>query len=190
MSLGKALMRVSDLLLYPGREWTTIANEENSRRTIFLRFVFPLLCLIVVLFIIGSGLYASRFEYSFNYVVGHIATLLISLIGGLYLSSYIITEVMGRIAGSRNHDKTFALVAYSAGATYLVIAIVELFPFFKELTILGFYSCYLYWRGVPHIINILEQKRMIYCILSFIIMGIIYLLMFYFIGNIFKAIMP
>ena len=181
-------IRIRNLFLDPGKEWETIAAENNSRKTIFIRFVSPLLCLIAVATIVGTWLSTSREVYSVSYVFCEIAILWTSLSAGLFSSAFVVTEIIARQDNQKNHGRTFALMAYSAGASLLVIAIVALFPFFNELRILMFYSCYLYWRGIPSLVQIQGQKRMIYGLLSFIILAIIHLLMFFLFGNILKAI--
>jgi uncharacterized membrane protein HdeD (DUF308 family) len=95
---------------------------------------------------------------------------------------------MAHQVGSKDHDRTFALMAYASGVVYLVIVMVALFPFFGELSVLAFYSCYLYWRGIPYLIQVQDRKQMIYGLLSFIIVILTYLLMFFFYGNVLNAI--
>ena len=181
--------RVRNLMLYPDREWKEIATENSRRKTVFIRFVTPLLCLIAIATIIGTWLTTPRELYSVGFVLYMIAILWTSLSVGLYLSAFVITEIMAHQIGSRDHDRAFALMAYASGAAYLTIAIVELFPFFSELLVLAFYSCYLYWRGIPYITCIEGQKQMIYVLLSFIIMALVYLLVFFFFGNVLRAIL-
>ncbi len=189
MKFVDILLRIRNLLFHPVKEWETIAAENRNRKTVFIRFVVPLLCLVTVASIVGSLLFASRLVYSLGYVVCKVAILWCSLGLGLYLSSYLITEITARYVGSKNHDKTFELLAYASGTALLVITIVELFPFFGELLVLAFYSCYLYWRGIPYLIRIEGQKQMVFGILSFVIAALTFSLVFYFFGNILRAIL-
>ncbi len=175
-------------MLYPAKEWEVIAVENKDRKTIFMQFVLPLLCLVTLASIIGSLLFASRMVFSFKYVICNIAILWCSLSVGLYLSSFVVTEITARKIGWKDHDKSFALMAYASSAVYLVLAIVQLFPFFNELLVLGFYSCYLYWVGIPFLIQAQGQKQMIFVLLSFIIVALVFSLVFYFFGNVISAI--
>ncbi len=182
------LLRIRNLLLRPGEEWSVIATESKNRKTIFVQFVLPLLCMITVAVIIGTWLVTSREKYSFDYVIGKIIALFCSLTSGLYFSSFLVTEITARQTDVKDHDKVFALMAYSSGAAYLVIMTVELFPFFRELIVLALYSCYLYWRGIPYLTQAQGQNRSVFAILSFVIAAPVYMLMFYFFGNVLKAI--
>jgi len=185
----KILARIRNLMLFPAREWDVVAAESNNRKTIYLRFVVPLLFLIAIATVVGTWLTTSRELYSAGYVIGKIANLCVSLSAGLYFSAFLIAEIMAQQVETKDHNKSFALMAYASGAAYLVIFIVALFPFFNELLVLAFYSCYLYWRGIPHLIPVSGQKQMIYALLSFIIVTFIYSLMFFFFGKILRTIL-
>ena len=188
MNFIEILSRIFNLLLYPAKEWETIATENKPRKTIFARFVVPLFCLITVAVIVGTWLDTSREVYSPGYVIFRISLLWCSLGSGLFVSSFVITEIAARQAGSRDHGRIFALFTYSSGSAGLVIMMVKLFPFFNELLVLAFYSCYLYWRGIPYMIRVEGQNRSIFAILSFIISAATFSLMFFFFGNVLSAV--
>jgi len=154
-----------------------------------MQCVLPMLCLTAFATVIGTWLYTSREMYSVGYVVYNIAILWTSISAGLYLSAFVISEIMAQQVGAKNQNRDFALLAYSSVAAYIVIIIVSWLPFFKEFLVLAFYSCYLYWTGIPHIINVEGQKRMIYTLLSFIIIAVVHFLMFFLFGNILRAIL-
>ena len=181
--------RIRNLLFLPAKEWKDIAAESHSRKKIYIRFVLPMLCVIAVATVIGTWLDTSRELYSAGYVIYRIVLLWALLSAGLYLSAFVITEIMKHQLGTRNHRRAFTLMAYSSFAAYLVIAVVSLFPFFRELLVLAFYSCYLFWTGIPFLIGVEGHKRMIYGLLSFIIVIFVYLLMLFFFGKVLRAIL-
>ena len=181
--------RIFNLMLHPAKEWEVIAAENSSRKTVYVQFVLPLLCLITLASIIGTWISTSRELYSVAYVFYWIGILWTSFSAGLYFSAFVITEIMAHQVEARDHRKSFALMAYALGAAYLTIIIVSLFPFFSELLVLAFYACYLYWRGIPYLIGIEGQKRMLYGLFSFIMVLLIYSLMFFFFEKIWRAIL-
>ena len=187
--MRRTFARILNLLFYPAKEWKRIAEENNSRKTVYTQFVAPLLCLMAVATIVGTWFNASREIYSAGYVICRIAFLLSSLSASLYFSSFVLTEILAPQMESREHNRDFALMAYSSGAAYLVIIIVELFSFLSELYVLAFYSCYQYWMGIQYFIRAEGQKRMIYGVLAFIIVTFTYLLIFFFFSKIFESIL-
>lgn len=148
-----------------------------------------MLCLVAVCTLLGAILFVSRFEFSAAFVIRKIGLLLFALSAGLYLSSFLINALIP--VDKRNFDGVFALLSYSSGITFLLIAIVELFPFpyLKEIIVLSFYSVYLYWRGIVEVLNITESKRNGFLVLSFIIVTGVFLFLFFFFGKIFGAIL-
>ena len=179
-------------MLHPAKEWDVIAAENNSRKTVYVRFVVPLLCLMTVASFIGTWFDASRETYPIAFEwcrkALYLTALLWSLLSaGLYFTAFVITEVMAQQVGSRDHNKSFALMAYASTAAYLTIIIYVLFPFFYVLLVLSFYACYLYWCGIPHLIQINGVKREIYGWISFIAALLIYSLMFFLFSKIWSA---
>ena len=154
-----------------------------------MQYVTPLMGLIGFATIVGTWMYTSRELYSFQFVLCKIATLWLSLCAGLYLTSFIVTEIMGRNTGMKNHDKNFELLANAATSAYLVLFIVELFPFFKEFLVLTLFSGYSYWVGLPIVLKIEGRMREIYWIVAFITAIVIHFLTFFLFGNILRSIL-
>ena len=182
-------IRIFNLLFFPAKEWKNIAQENSSRKTVYRQFVAPLLCMMTIATIIGTWLATARELYTLGYIICQILILWTSLSAGLYISAYFLTEIMAQQTGERNHNRDFALMAYSSGAAYLVIIIVALFPFFSELYVLALYSCYLYWTGIPHIIRLESRERMSYALLSLIIMIVTYTLVLFLFDKILSSIL-
>ena len=180
-------IRIFNLLFFPTKEWKTIAEEDNSRKTIYKKFVVPLLCFMTIATIVGTWLYTTRELYTLGYVIYKIAILWSSLSVALYVSAFLVTEIMAQQLGQRNHKRDFALMAYSASVAYLVIIVWAMFPFFSEFLVLILYSCYLYWIGIPFIIQREGREQTFYGLLSFSIMMITYILTFFLFGKILKA---
>jgi hypothetical protein len=182
------ISRTINLLFYPVKEWKTIAEENKSRKTVYCRFVAPLLCVVTVACVTGAWLYASRYhKFSPRYVIYLIFTIWTTFSAGLYVSAFLVSEIMAQQVSKKDYSRDFALMAYSSSAVYLVIVIVALSPF-RELLILAFYSFYLYWTGIPHMIQATGRIQMTYGLLSFVIVSITYLLMYFLFEKIFASI--
>ena len=185
--MSALFIRLFNLLFFPAKEWKTIAGENKSRKTVYKQFVIPLLCLITVASIIGTYIYTTRVYYSLGYVICEIAVWWTSLSVGLFVSSFFVTEIMAQQLGYKNHNRDFALMAYSSCAAYLVITVVVLFPFpyFKMFLVLAFFSFYLYWTGIPYLIKAESRERTFYGLLSFVIILITYILAYFLFRKIF-----
>ena len=179
-------IRLFDLLFFPSKEWNTISEENHSRKTVYIQFVVPFLCFITLATIIGT--WTTQGVDEPKYIICEIAILWTSLSAGLFVSAYLVTEIMAQQLRKRNHNRDFALMAYSSCAAYIIIIIVALFPFpfLRLLLVLGFYSYYLYWTGMPYIVQVEDRERTFYGLLSLVIMIITYMLLFFLFGNTFR----
>jgi len=212
-------IRLFNLLFFPSNEWKIISGENKSRVAVYKQFVMPLLCVMVVATVVGTWIGTTRLDYSIGYVLSEIVIKLTSLSVGLFLSAYLVTEITAQLIGYKDYNRDFVLMAYSKGTLYVIIIIVALFPFpfLKMLYALGFYSCYLYWIGIPLLVEVenedygnlneereemkprcpqqqsrrqlstREQKT--YGLLATIIMAITYSLLFFLFGKMFKTLL-
>ena len=181
------LLRTINLLFYPSNEWKTIEEENRNRKTIYIRYVTPLLCIMTVACTIGACLYASRYhQFSLNYIIYRITTLWTTFSAGLFISAFLVSEIMAGHVKSKNYDRDFALMAYSSSVVYIVIIIIELSPF-NELIVLAFYSCYLYWTGISHLVKAEGKLQTKYCLMSFIIIALTYSLIYFLFEKIFAS---
>ena len=185
----RLFLRIINLLLFPTKEWSEIAAKNDARKATFLRIVAPLLGLMAVATVFGTWLYTSREIYSLKYVMYRVVVLWTATIVGLYVSAFVATEIMTQKAGVKDHAKGFALMANAAIAAYLALMIVALFPFFKEFLVLSFYSIYLYWLGIPAMMQIDKEKQTAFAALALVITAVVHLFVYFLFGNIFKALL-
>ena len=150
-----------------------------------MQIMVPLLCLMAVATVYGTWLYTPRDDYTAWYVIRRILWLSLSLCTGLFASAFVVTEIMANKVGAKDHNKGFALMANAAVAAYLAIITVELFPFIKEFLILALYSCYLYWVGLPKIMQLERKLRVIHGMLAVLITVLMHSLLFFLFYKIF-----
>ena len=143
-----------------------------------------MLCMMTLAVIVGEWVYAM---HNLSVVIVWILTLWFSLSIGLYISAFLVTEIMAAELGYKNNDRDFALIAYSSVAVYIVITIVALFPFFKEFLVLALYSGYLFWQGIPQMIQEESKIQTKYRQLSAIIAIVSFALVLFFFYNMFKV---
>ncbi|MDR1672767.1 MAG: hypothetical protein LBS09_04805 [Bacteroidales bacterium] len=180
--------RIRNLLLRPGAQWAAVASCEKDNRAVYREIVLPAICLIAVCTALGALLFVSRAEEIWGYIVRKILLLACSLSAGLYLSAFLVNALMILHIGPRNMRGVFSLMAHTAGVIYPVIAVVALFPFFSELSILAFYAIYVYWRGIPHMLSVGVERRPIFMVVSLAAAAAVHLLIFYFFGQFLTAV--
>jgi len=173
MSLSR---RVWNILVSPDREWQVIAGEKRTIRSLLGRYVIPLALIPAAASFIGYGLVGANgilFRMSGPY--WGISMALNSFITSL--SVYLIgTSLIDRLSrgfgGTSNRGRSAQLVAYSYTPAWIAGVFYAL-PGWQQGVVLGLYSVYLFYLGVPAIKAIPEDQRVAYTIVSAILLIII-----------------
>lgn len=167
-SANSLIARVKGILLKPAAEWSVIDGETSSIADIYKSYILPLAAIGPVATLIhslafGQGAFGITYRPSFmsavsTAIIGYLATLVI-----VFLLALLIDFLAPKFEATPNRDKAFKVAAYSATAGW-VAAIFNLIPGFGILTILGLYSIYLLYVGLPILMKVPEDKSAVYTI--------------------------
>jgi hypothetical protein len=146
--------RVKAIVLTPKTEWPAIEGEPGDPTYLFTQYVailaaIPAVCGFIGMAIIGVG-------------IPTVGTYRVGILGGLaaavvnYLLAFVMVYVLALITdalaptfgGQKNQPAALKLAVYSMTPAWLV-GIFLLIPGLRILGILGLYSLYLFWLGVP-----------------------------------------
>jgi hypothetical protein len=170
------ITRVKNILLSPRTEWELIRGETDTPQSLLGKYVIPMALIPAIAFFIGYGLIgidAVVFRIS---GVRWGAIMAVNSFVSSILTYYICTFVVDALAPSFSSDKNIGrsaqLVAYSYTAVW-VAGIFNIIPSLSILGILGLYSIYLFYLGVPVMKKTPEDKRIIYMIVSAIVIFVV-----------------
>ena len=184
MNINILINRVKGIIVNPTKEWEIIRTENIDKNKIIKEYALPLIILITISTLIGSlgspKFLAPSFSYS---VVSAFITFTVSIIS-IYISSYIINEIGASFGVTKNIENSFKLIIYSSTPAYIASIIANFHWTLSFINILGVYSVYLFWLGSSQILNIHEDKKVGFVILSFLILLIVYLILAVLIGGI------
>jgi len=184
MNTNKLISRAKGMIINPVKEWDLIIADNNDKNTIIKEFALPLIILISISTLIGSFGSPKFLAPSISYsVVSAFITMAVS-IASIYLSAYIINEILPYFGISKNIENSFKLIIYSSTPAYIASIIANLHWTLSFLSILGVYSVYLFWLGASQVLYIKEEKKVGFVILSFIILLLVYLILAILIGGI------
>jgi len=173
MSLSR---RVWNILLSPDREWHVIAGEKRTKRSLLGRYVIPLALIPAAASFIGYGLVGANgilFRMSGPY--WGISMALNSFITSLsvyWIGTSLIDRLAHGFGGSTDPGRSAQLVAYSYTPAWIAGVFYAL-PGWQQGVVLGLYSVYLFYLGVPELKSIPEDQRVAYTIVSAILLIII-----------------
>lgn len=156
------VQRAKNLLLTPATEWDAIAAETHSVKGLYTGWVMVLAAIPAVAgfigqSIVGVGVFgvAARTPVG-NGLVAMVASYLLTLVMVLVFA-LVIDEVAPRFGGRKDFKRAFKVAAFTPTATWLAGAF-SVMPGLSILTLLGLYSLYLLWVGLPRLMEVPPEK--------------------------------
>lgn len=157
--------RVKGILLQPKSEWLKIDGEFATTKSLFTRYAMILAAIGPVATLIGSVV--------FNHASIASALVLAIVSYGLSLASvYILGLIINALASSfgsaPNPVQAMKLAVYASTASW-VAGVFNLIPLLGWLSIIGgIYSLVLLFLGLPILMKVPEDKKVVYFIVILI----------------------
>jgi hypothetical protein len=160
--------RVKDILFTPGEAWNRIDAEPATIKGLYVGYACILAAIGPIARLIGSQLFGYHVLYvSFRpslaasisqAVVGYVLNLV-----GVYVLALIIDALAPTFGGTKNQIQAVKIAVYSATAAWIA-GIFALLPPVSALSIIGIYSLYLLYVGLPKLMKAPAEKAMGYTV--------------------------
>lgn len=172
--------RVKRILLSPRAEWEVIAEEPTTTAELYTKYICPLAAIGPVALLIGySFLGISLPGPNYRVPIGAgLTSAIVSYVlalGGTYVLALIIDALAPTFNGQRNQIQALKVAAYSSTA-YWLAGIFGLLPPLWILSLLGLYSVYLLYLGLPVLMKAPRDRALVYTgvvIIAAIVLGIV-----------------
>jgi hypothetical protein len=162
--------RVRQLLLSPRTEWEVIDAEPTTPAALFTGYVMPLAAIGPVAQVIGYTLFGITVPFLGTYrvpigsaITTAIVTYILTLIG-MYVLGLIIDGLGPTFGAQRNPIQALKVAAYSSTPAWLA-GVFALVPVLGWLQILGLYSVYLLYLGLPTLMKAPREKAPAYTVI-------------------------
>jgi len=157
--------RVKAILLTPKTEWAVIETETGDANYLFTNYVailagIPAVAILIGYSIAGLGVGRAFLLAVFMYVL-YCAT--------WYLAALVIDALAPTFGGRKNFASALKVSTYSPTALWLA-GIFQLIPPLSVLSIVGLYSVYLLWLGLPPLMKAPPDRATGYTAAVFVIM--------------------
>lgn len=169
--------RVKNILLSPRQEWEVIDGETATVGSLYTGYILPLAAIPPVCQAIGYSVFGMSLPFVGTWrtpigsaITSAIVTYVLTLIG-VYLLSLIIDNLAPTFGGTRSAIQALKVAAYSYTAAW-VAGIFALIPGLRVLSILGIYSLFLLYLGLPVLMKSPKEKALGYTAVVLIV-GII-----------------
>jgi hypothetical protein len=165
--------RVKNILLKPKPEWDVIDAEPATVADLYKGYIIPLAAIGPVAQAIGSSVFGYTMPFLGTYrvplgsaITGAIVTYVLTLVG-VYVLALIIDALAPSFNGTKNQIQALKVAAYSSTASW-VAGIFALIPGVRFLSILGLYSLYLLYLGLPVLMRSPREKALGYTVVVII----------------------
>lgn len=165
--------RVKELILYPDRAWNKIKDECLDLKTLYISYVMILAAIPEISNFIGINFirvfilnhHIKIISYSF---IIAIFSYLFSLIN-VYIISIVVNMLASSFNSKQNLINAFKLVSFSM-TPYWISGVLYLIPVLSPFIILGIiYSLYLFYKGLPVLMETPNDKVFFYTLTVVII---------------------
>jgi hypothetical protein len=152
-------------------------------------YVVPLVLIAAVAAFIGYAFIGINIGFGFKWKGTDLGlkfaiTALVSGIAGVYLAAFVIDALAPQFKSEKNFDRSFQLVAYSYTPAWLG-GIFSIFPSIAIVgSLLGLYSLYLLYVGLPKIKKTPQENQSGYFVLSLVVLIVAYIVLGLIIGAI------
>jgi hypothetical protein len=161
--------RVKNILLNPRPEWEVIDGEVTTTADLYKGYIIPLAAIGPIAQAIGSAVFGISMPMIGTYrapigsaITGAVVQFILTLIG-VYVLALIIDALAPTFDGTKSQIQALKVAAYSSTASW-VAAIFALVPGLRVLTILGLYSLFLLYLGLPVLMKAPKEKALGYTV--------------------------
>jgi hypothetical protein len=159
--------RVKNILLNPRQEWGVIDSEAATPAGLYTGYILPLAAIGPICTAIGYSVFGISLPFvgTWRTPIGSAITSAVVTYGltlvGVFVMSLIIDNLAPTFGGTRSSIQALKVASYSYTAAW-VAGIFALIPGLRMLGILGAYSLYLLYLGLPVLMKSPAEKALGY----------------------------
>jgi Yip1 domain len=164
--------RVKGIIMSPKTEWPVIAGESGDTSYLFSNYVailaaIPAVCGFVGRVLIGGSIIRA--------LIGAVVGYLLAFVG-VYIVAWVINLLAPTFASQKDFPSALKVTVYSATPSWLV-GVFLLIPALGFLRILGLYSLYLLYLGLPPLMKTPPEKAIWYTVVSIVCTIIVWIVL-------------
>jgi len=161
--------RVKNIIVTPKTEWQKIDAENSPHVKVCTTYVALLALIPAVAALIGYGIIGTHGVHVFKWGLYHAVLQYLLMVGGTYVTAYVIAALAPSYGAQKSLDKAYSLVAY-AYTPAMVGGIFYLIPALSSLASLAaLYSLYLLYIGLQPMMKQPADKTATYFVVSLIV---------------------
>ncbi len=180
------ISRAKGLILDPAAEWARIAPEGGTPKDHLLAYAVPMAAIPAVAGLIGTVAFAGPGLAVVGIVVAVLGYVL--SLASVFVLAKLIEALAPSFGGVADPLSAMKLSVYSPTAAWLA-GLFSLVPALGFLGLLGLYSAYIYWVGVPHTVRVPDERRVVFTVVLVIVAVVVNILIGMLIGLVVGALL-
>lgn len=174
------LSRIKNILLFPRWEWKVIKLERRPLKDAFVSYALPLILLGAASQFIGSFLFVKNEldidAYRFSLPLIHAGYFIFVQVITLMLTTVFIYGLAGKFLSEKDYSLSGKLVVYSFTPVLILNILANLSTSFAIIMIPAFYAVFLFWTGLPVMLNTEKRKLPAFVFIILIsVLGILFI---------------
>ena len=158
--------RAKNLILQPKQEWEVIDEEQHTVKDLFTNYAMILAAIPAVagfigFSIVGLGGILATYRIPIPAGIAHMVVGYLFSLGSVYVLALIIDALAPSFGGKKNFLQALKLAVFSMTAAWLA-GVFAILPAMMILQLLGLYSFYLLYLGLPLLMETPEDKTLPY----------------------------
>jgi hypothetical protein len=167
----------------PKTEWAKIETEPATTGSLYTGYVIPLAAIPAIagfigMAVIGYGVLGTRLQIPMGTALTWAAVSYCASLVGVFVLGLIIDALAPSFGGQKNQIQALKVAVYSSTASWIA-GIFSIIPGIAILGILGLYSVYLMFLGLPVLMKAPSDKAVGYTVVVIVAALILYFLVGY-----------
>lgn len=180
---SKLIARVKEVITNPTGVWKTIQSESDSITSIYKNYLIPLAAAAALASFLGQTVIGITLPFigtwRMPFVSGLVSTvvMLAFTLAAYYIAAMIIEFLAPKFDATGSREEAFRLLAYASTPVH-VLGLLAIIPVLGILAIIGgLYSLYLFFVGMPTMIKIAPEKRLVFFLVYVVVAFFVFLIL-------------
>ena len=156
------------LVAAPGKAWQSISSKEESQATFLNGYLYPIMGITALSVFVNL----LNDQFTLEKALKLMTIDFVKFFVGFYIASFLIDELLQKFFDREKNPKQVQLfVGYTLSVYMLITIFLNLFMgMFSFLRFAPLYIIYVIWEGSKYYMDINENKRLIFVVLSSLIL--------------------
>ena len=164
--------RIKNILFSPAQEWDRIDTEPATVKGLYVGYACILAAIGPIAGFIGGQLFGRQGFYLAVHppLIASLASAIVSYIlslAGVFVLGMVIDLLAPSFGGTRSRIQGLKVAVYSWTAAWL-FQVFQIVPPASALSIIGVYSLYLMYLGIPKLMKAPADKAVVYSVVTIV----------------------